>query len=237
MKSAAQILDVLNRSTRGSGQTLADLMCVCCAADTSVTGVAMAMMNEGGHQGMVGASDQAATTLESLQFELGEGPCLDASSAQHPILTGTLGLAADRWPAFVPAALAAGVAAIFAFPLQVGAIRLGILDLYQAEPGTLDPHQLTQALEYADACVVLLLQLQGLMPPGTGLHPDLGSPLEDRAEVHQATGVIAVQAAVGLAEALLLLRARAFSDGNTMRETARAVVDGTLRFDVGTGDD
>ena len=36
-----------------------------------------------------------------------------------------------RWPVFAPAARQAGAAAIFAFPLQIGAIRSGVLGLYR----------------------------------------------------------------------------------------------------------
>ena len=55
-------------------------------------------------------------------------------------------------------------------------------------------------------------------------------PLDDRAEVHQATGVVSVQAAVGLAEALVLLRARAFADERPLGELARDVLDGSVDF-------
>jgi AmiR/NasT family two-component response regulator len=54
--------------------------------------------------------------------------------------------------------------------------------------------------------------------------------LDDRAEVHQATGVVSVQAAVGLAEALVLLRARAYADERPLGDLARAVLTGTVSF-------
>jgi AmiR/NasT family two-component response regulator len=54
--------------------------------------------------------------------------------------------------------------------------------------------------------------------------------LDDRAEVHQATGVVSVQAAVGLAEALVLLRARAFADPQPLGDLARKVLAGTVDF-------
>jgi hypothetical protein len=36
--------------------------------------------------------------------------------------------ALTRWPAYAPAAREHGVQAVFAFPLQIGAARLGTLD-------------------------------------------------------------------------------------------------------------
>ena len=45
--------------------------------------------------------------------------------------------AVRRWPVFAPAARQAGAAAVFAFPLQVGAIRAGVMGLYRERPGPL----------------------------------------------------------------------------------------------------
>jgi hypothetical protein len=41
-----------------------------------------------------------------------------------------------RWPAFAQAGVDAGVLAVFAFPLAIGAIRIGVLVLYRDRPGT-----------------------------------------------------------------------------------------------------
>lgn len=113
---------------------------------------------------------------------------------------------------------------------SVGAIRLGSLGLYRETPGDLERDELRTALAYADAAVVVILHLQSQMAAGAGLHPELGDPLDRKAEVHQATGVIAVQAAVGLTEALLLLRAHAFASERPLLHIAREVLAGTLRL-------
>ncbi len=213
------------------GRTRAEQLCHRCADALPITGVGLALMNDSGHQGVIAATDGVAREMEDLQFALGEGPCVDASLHRRPVLQPDLVQHAGRvWPRYGPAVLEAGVAAIFSFPLQVGAIRLGILDLYRESPGQLSDGELSDALVYADAATVVLLDLQAQMQPGQGLHPQLGDPVHQRAELHQATGVIAVQAAVGLAEALLLLRARAYADSRPILEIARDVISGTLRF-------
>ena len=63
-----------------------------------------------------------------LELTLGEGPGQDAAEASGPVLASDLGDAgaARRWPLFAAAACEAGAAAVFAFPLQVGAIRAGV---------------------------------------------------------------------------------------------------------------
>jgi GAF domain len=213
------------------GYTLPERLIRDAAAALPIGGVGLALMNESGHQGVVAATDGAATLMEDLQFALGEGPCVDASRDRRPVLQPDLVQTGSvRWPGYGPAVTEAGIAAIFAFPLQVGAIRLGILDLYRETPGSLEPDELADALAYADAAVVVLLHLQGQMPPGKGLHPQLGDPVQHRAEVHQATGVIAVQAAVGLTEALLLLRARAYASERPILQIAQEVLSGSLRI-------
>jgi hypothetical protein len=205
-------------------------LCQDCAATLPITGVGLALMNDSGHQGVVAATDGPAKVMEELQFALGEGPCLDASRARSPVLQPDLArTAVARWPGFGPAALEAGIAAVFAFPLHVGAIRIGILDLYRDTPGSLNPTVFAEALAFADAAVLVLMHLQGQIPPAGGLHPAL-DPIENRAEVHQATGAISASAAVSLAEALLLLRAHAYAAQRPILDAAREVLAGTLRI-------
>src|SRR5450755_3611990 len=63
---------------------------------------------------------------------------LQSTAGLDRIVAATDGLtAAVRWPVFAPAAATVGVAATFAFPVQVGGIRLGVLDLYRDTTGGL----------------------------------------------------------------------------------------------------
>ena len=205
-----------------------------CADALPVTGVGMVLMTDSGPAGVMAATDGPAATMEELQFTLGEGPCVESSRTGRPVLQPDLAVTGPpRWPAFSAGALEAGIRAIFALPLRVGGIRLGVLDLYRDEPGDLDPTSLTDALHFADAGTVLLLHLQSLAPAGTDV---VAVPvLEDRTQVHQATGVLSVQADVPLNHALALLRARAYAEGRPVLELARAVLGGQVRFDVDDG--
>jgi hypothetical protein len=201
-----------------------------CAHDLPVSGVGLALMTEKGPAGTVAATDGAALELEELQFTLGEGPCVEASRSGRPVLQPDLAATAPRlWPAFASGALAAGVAAVFAFPLGVGAIRVGVLDLYRDSPGALRAVELSEALSYADAATLLLLHLQ--TRAATDAVPlDSLAVMDDRAEVHQATGILSVQAGIGMGEALVLLRARAYADHRPIGEVAQEVVLGTLHL-------
>jgi hypothetical protein len=201
-----------------------------CTRSLPISGAGLTLMTEEGAIGTVAVTDGPARELEDLQFTLGEGPCVDASRTGRPVLQPDLARTGPaRWPVFADRARTAGLGAVFALPLRVGAIRLGVLDLYRATPGDLTRAQLTEALAFADAATLLLLDLQA-RDSGAGEMLD-PPPLDDRAEVHQATGVVSVLARVSLKEALLLLRARAYSDQRPLRDLARDVLAGAVRFE------
>src|SRR5680860_1279681 len=201
-----------------------------CARALPVTGVGLALMSDHGPVGTVAITDGVAGTMEDLQFTLGEGPCVECSTTGRPILQPDLARTGPgRWPGFSAGALEAGILAIFAFPLRMGGIRLGVLDLYRDRAGELSDSELTEALSFADAATAMLIHLQEdavLDESGVGAI----AVLEDRAEVHQATGMVSVQAGVGMAEALVRLRARAYSSDRPILELAREVLDHKVSF-------
>ncbi len=195
-----------------------------CARALPVTGAALMLMTDAGPAGTVAVTDPTASTMEELQFTLGEGPCVESSGTGRPVLQSDLARTGPaRWPGFSAAALEAGIGAVFALPLRVGAIRLGVLDLYRDAVGRLSADELADALSYADAATAILLHLHAHGRAGCA---ELGSVpvIEDRAEVHQAAGMVSVQAGVSLGEALVLLRARAYASDRAVVDVARDVL-------------
>ena len=230
--NAERVTDILGtlwaRCPDGVG--LSDALVGLCVRTLPVNGAGMALMTVDGPAGTIAASDELARELEELQFTLGEGPCVDASRTGRPVLVPDLARhAPDRWPAFTGGARDAGLRAVFAFPLRVGGIRLGVLDLYRGSIGVLAPTELADALAFADAATLLLMHQEADATGGET--PSHALPvLDDRAEVHQATGVISVQAGVSLQQALSLLRARAFAEQRPIRLVAQDVLNGAVCF-------
>lgn len=188
-----------------------------------------------GHRSLLAATDDVAARLDELHFTLGEGPAVDAVMRGHPVLVGDL---ADRgpagqWPAFSGAAIDAGAGGVFALPLQIGAVCLGVLVMYRAEPGRLSPEDLAQALRLADGAADAMLDLalpasERAEPDGDGGRHDNHRTYSFGAEVHQASGMLMVQLGVSIEVALARLRAYAFAQGRPLSEIAREVVAGTL---------
>jgi hypothetical protein len=196
-------------------------------------------MTGGDVQEPVYASDVVISELDALQFSLGEGPCVEAFAERRPVLIPDLALVADgRWPVFAQAARRTPARAVFVFPLQLGAITVGVMDLYHREPGGLNGDALTGALRAADATLWSLL---GRRAEETATACDgegsadardwlSGGPLH-RTEVYQATGVITGQSGVSVHTALARLRGFAFAHGRPLDEVARDVVARRLRLD------
>jgi hypothetical protein len=163
--------------------------------------------------------------VEELQFTLGEGPSVDAVRTGRPVLQPDLARTGPaRWPAFCAGAVEEGIAAVFALPLLIGRVRLGSLDLCRDHSGGLADAEFAEALSFADVATTVLLHLQTEGPGGPV------ALLEDRAEVHQATGIISVQAGVGLVQALALLRARAYAAELPVTAVAQDVLSGAVTF-------
>jgi hypothetical protein len=180
------------------------------------------------------ASDHVASRLAELTLILGEGPAVDAVGG--PVLVADLmvGRCLTQWPGFAPAAVQAGIRAVFALPLRVGAIRLGVLILYRAAPGGLDREQLADGLLLADTACALLLDAAHSdgahpdSPPPDGVWP--GQANSQHPEIHQATGMITVQLGVTVAVALVRLGAYAYAHDRRLHEVAQDVVARRLRF-------
>ena len=214
-----------------------------CRSATLVSGVGLAVTGTAAVSSVLAATDGSSQEMEDLQFLLGEGPCVDAVTSGRPVLVSDLaGQAGQRWPAYTAGARARGVLASFAFPLQVGAVGIGVLDLYEASSGPLTEGQHATALAFADAATAVLLHLQyGATQltddeDGTRAGRRRGAlaaveVVDRRAVVHQATGMVSVQLGVGLAVALVRLRAHAFGTDRSVLEVASDVVVRRLRFD------
>ena len=90
--------------------------------------------------------------------------------------------------------------------------------------------QIDDAVVVARLASRTLLSWQADAPTGT-VAWQLEQIPNHRMEVHQATGRISVQAGVSLADALVLLRAYAFSRDRPISDVASDVATGRVRFD------
>lgn len=229
-----RILDLLVRDQQQGSET--KRLCEVCAQITGASGAGIMLMSGDVPRGPLCTTNDVSARIEQLQYDLGEGPCVDAYNLDRPVLEPDLAHpATTRWVAFTPPALDAGVRAVFGFPLQVGAVRLGALNLYCDRPGDLSDEQHADALAMADVVAQAVLLLQADAPPGR-LAAELEANANFQYVVHQASGMVAGQLDVTVGQALLRLRAYAFGQDRPLADVARDVVERRLRFDAETAE-
>jgi hypothetical protein len=216
-------------------------VCLACRAALAGGGVSVSLLGELGGGSLLFATDPRSEELAELQVTVGEGAGLDALNQNRPVLVSDLSAVGiqRRWPLFAPAAHDLGAGSLFAFPLQAGVISIGVLEINWVVPGWLSPEQVAGALLYADAALVVLLQLD-LAAQSTGAEDRAdgmvgpGRPIDgfvDRwDEVHQATGIVSVQLGTSITEAFVRLRAHAYASDRRLSAVAHDVVARRLRF-------
>ena len=210
---------------------LAMQICRACVDGLDVDGAAISLLTRSVARQTQAATDAIAELLEDLQFTLSEGACMEAARTGSPVLVPDLqhGSEVARWPVFAAAVMERSpVQALFALPLQWGALNLGVLDLYRREPGSLTDDQLRDAISTADTAALMMLGLR--TEPDHGGEGWLDHAVAHRAEVHQATGMVSVQLDISAADALSRMRAHAFVHDRLLIDVARDVVARRLAF-------
>jgi len=204
-------------------------VCRDAARGLSASGVGVSVMAEDGVHAMAAASDLVTERIEELQFTFGEGPCVDARTTGCPVLMSELtDEAMRRWPIYAPIVHDSGVRAVFAFPLQVGAARLGVLDVFRGRVGELSREELSRAFGFADRAVNALLDVQRA---ASAECDGLDDALEHHAELFQAQGMVMVQLGVSLAEAMVRMRAYAYTENRPLHDVAANIVARRQRFE------
>jgi hypothetical protein len=203
-------------------------LCSVCAAFTGATAAGITIMG-GDNAGPICVSSSQVRALEDLQFTVGQGPCRDAFHSGEPVHAARLGTATDRWPPFVELATECGIAAVHAYPLGGHGARIGVLTLYQDHEGELTQDQHEDSVALAEIVTRTLLSLQAAAPPGT-LAPGLDDAVAYRAEIYQASGMIAIQLQISATEALIRMRAHAFSTDRPLSAVAADIVARRLRL-------
>jgi hypothetical protein len=195
-----------------------------------MNGAGIMLMSDDMPQGSLGSTDEVSQLIEDLQYTLGEGPCVDAYQQDQVVAEPDLAAPATvRWVAFTPPVLRAGARAVFGFPLRLGTVRLGALDLYRDRPGPLSGEQQADALVLASVAARWVLEAQAEAASGA-IPAELETGADFHFAVHNAAGMISVQQGISVAEALIRLRAYAFSHDRLLDEVAQNVIDRKLRL-------
>ncbi|TCN41135.1 GAF domain-containing protein [Kribbella orskensis] len=156
------------------------------------------------------------TRADHLQYELGEGPCLDAA-LDDPIVAVN-DLAADpRWPDFGPKAAALGFGSQVAFQFRAEPHVRGALNLYALEPNSIDQDSVQLGSMFAGQIAVAMGWARQ--------DQTMTEALATRNVIGQAVGIVMERYQVDSDRAFAFLVRLSQSRNTKLRTVATALVD------------
>lgn len=220
----AEPLDAILRilGQRGLETWSGDALCVAARELMEADGAALCLADETDHT-VIGVDPASLGPVADVPSDDGNGPCLDAVRTGRVVVADLGDGAVATWPAFARTATDLGYRSSCSWPLQLGAIRLGAFTVFRGDAQLPDEVTVRRGSSFALAATELVLLTNDPSSP-TSIAAILDGSIERRAVVHQATGMVSVQLGVGLADALSVLRARAWAEGQSITELATAVV-------------
>lgn len=226
----ADVLVAFSRNLVGEYEVhdILDTLCDRVAAVLPVRGAGIMLEEEQGVLRFVAASDAGVHEIESLQIELGEGPCLRAYQTGEQVIVPDLTIG-DDFPSFGPEAVERGLRAVFSFPMRVRSDDVGAINLYCDEPRSFGDEDRAAGQVLADIATTYILNARSAERSAL-LASQLQHALDSRVPIEQAKGKLSEQLGVPVTEAFARMRSHARSHGAKLREVAQQIVDGTLRL-------
>lgn len=175
---------------------------------------------------VIASSDERGRTLELMELQSREGPCLDAYRS-HTAVQAVAQDAADRWPAFASQGRELGYQAYTAVPMRLRDRTVGALNLFSEQPRLLPERDLRDAQAMADVATIGLLNERAVREARL-VAEQLQHALTSRVVLEQAKGVLAVKLDCEVDDAFLTMRDHARNHNLRLGDIARGVVDGTI---------
>jgi len=188
----------------------------------SAAGLLIGDLHGGLH--VLASSSEETRLLELLQVEADLGPCLLAYRTGQQVLADDLSVDPHRWPQFAERAMDYNYRSVCALPLRLRDERVGALNLFRDEVGTLKPVDLAVGQALADVATIGILH-QRILTRSDVINQQLQTALNTRVVIEQAKGVIAERAQVGMEEAFALLRSHARRSHQRLADVAYAIVE------------
>ncbi|MFC7217999.1 ANTAR domain-containing protein [Streptomyces polyrhachis] len=200
-----------------------------CVELLDVTAAGILLVDPHGDLQIIAASDEHTRLLELFALQHDQGPCVECyrNGAAHIDIDLTDPASVRRWPRFAPHAVATGFTTTHALPLRLRNRVIGALNLFDTEPGTLAPEDVTLGQALADIATIAILQQRTLEQTHTE-KGQLQTALTSRIVIEQAKGILAERWQTSVDDAFAALRTYARSHQLRLVEVARQVIDGAI---------
>ncbi|KJK46839.1 antitermination regulator [Lentzea aerocolonigenes] len=163
--------------------------------------------------------------IDQLQYDLHEGPCVDAIAEHETFRVGNVGAEA-RWPSFGPAAAGKGIRSLLSYRLFVTDRTLGALNLYSSRVDAFDHHTEQDGRLFATHAAIALI--------GAQREAQLGIAIESRDIIATAKGILMERHGIDAASAFRLLVEASQSTNVKLHQVAAWLVENRM-FDRRSG--
>lgn len=163
----------------------------------------------------VGHTDRLVLDVDDMQYQLGEGPCIDAAIKGQTVRAVDLD-ADPRWPRWGPSALNVGLRSIVSIQLHARGSRVGALNLYGERSGQFDDEdvQLARLFAYHAASALAVARNE----------EQLLQALDTRTAIGQAQGILMERFDLDAERAFNVMRRYSQDHNVKLYDVARTIV-------------
>ena len=177
--------------------------------------VSVSMKNRDGSFETRAGTDQLVWELDHVQYDTGDGPCVQAIEDEPVVVVADL-RHEQRWPQYVPAAIARGVQSQVAVRLFAKNRHIAGLNLYSTDRADVDVQAAETAQLFATHAAIIL---------GHAEHEDqLNRALQSRKVIGQAIGILMERYRIDADRAFQFLIRASSSSNIKLRDVAAEVV-------------
>jgi GAF domain-containing protein len=213
-------LSLRELSMEGLLQTVADLATTVLPGDREASVTLLIK----GTPSTVASTGRLAVTLDEVQYERGQGPCLHAAGTGEPAeITDTR--TDSRWPDYARRAAEQGNLSSLSVPLVIDEDErvFGALNLYSPKPDAFDADSRTAAMAFGPYAAVAAGNVYAYQS-ARAMADNLQAALETRAVIEQAKGILIERFKVTPDHAFRLLAVASMNANRKLRAVAEDLV-------------
>jgi GAF domain-containing protein len=192
-------------------------------------GSGVTLMRADGLPATSAATDPLVDTLDQLQYELGEGPCLAAWAATAIVRSDDL-TAEERWPTWSRRAAELDMRSVLSAPLEVGGASFGAVKVYSSTAAAYDERGEDLLRRFADQAAIFVSNVHTAQS-AQRIGDELKKTLRSRDVIATARGIVMVRKGVDSDGANRQLFALARRARIPLRELAERIVAAPTRPD------
>jgi len=185
-------------------------------------GAGVSLFDARGRRTSSGSTDRVVEQADTLQYQLGQGPCLTAWAGEQTVIVDDVRTDA-RWPAWSAAVDGLPIRSVVSTVLVTGREPLGALKVYAPAPSVYSPATARLLELFAEPAATLLSHVQSSELPRR-ISERLQTSLHGRDLVNQACGILMERHGFLYEAALRALMLQARKAGTPLQQFSASIV-------------